>query len=173
MEIVLVIPLFILIISFTLWFARVLITKQQLVTAARYGTDMILYTTLNEKQIKKEIRNYLSDTNIEGRKLDPAGLPDENIAVKIEGFVLPDFSSPYDLLDPGKLGRLLDAGNLLAFPERHTSWVEIHYEFRTPRVVSNFSRYFSGGFLPESITISGRSEVLAGTGCGNGIHGRQ
>lgn len=171
-ELVLIIPVFVLIISVIFFFARALITKQQLLTAARYGTDLILYTKLNEKQIQQEVRNYLSDKNIEGRTLNANKLGDESIAVRIEGFMLPEFSGPYDLLNTGKLKELLNAGDMLLFPEKHTSWIEINYEFQTPRVISVLTKVIPGKPFPDHLTVSGRSEVLAGTGCSSVIHKR-
>ena len=91
LETLLIIPVLMVLLVGLFWFSRVLITKQQLIMAARYGTDLIANTNLSEQQIKKEIRNYLSDKNIEGRKLDPSKLGDENIVVKIKGFDIPEF----------------------------------------------------------------------------------
>lgn len=171
-ETLFMIPVFVITVSFILWFAQVLITKQQLVTAARYGTDLILYTKLNESEIQGEIKNYLCDRNIEGRKLNADSLPDENIRVRIRDFQLPEFSNPYDVLDPGKLSLLASASSRLYSPENDTSWVEIDYKFRFPRVLSAWSGFFGSSPFPEELTVSGRSEVLAGTGCMSSIHAR-
>lgn len=135
-------PLVLLMLSSLFWFARVLLTRQMLATAARYGTDMILYTKLNEGQVRRELRNYLCDAGLAGRRLDSGKLPDENLKVRIKSF------------DPAPGG--------LLFPEKQLSSVEITYEFPLPRV-------FGGG---KPLKLYGRSFVLAGTGCKNPIHGR-
>jgi hypothetical protein len=162
-ETIFLIPLIIFLVSAAFWFARILLTRQQLATAARYGTDMILYTRLNENQIRREIRNYLCDWNIEGRRLDALGLPDENINIRIEDFSLPDFTGIKDFLNPEKFNKVLNAAQELVSPEKHTSLVQIRYEVKSPGILASWKK---------SVTVIGAAEVLAGTGCRNGIHKR-
>ena len=69
-EAIFVFPVIIVLIFSVVWFARVLLTWQQLVSATRYGTDMIANTTLSSDDIKKDIENYLTNKMIEGRRLD-------------------------------------------------------------------------------------------------------
>ena len=170
LETLLIIPVFMVLLVGLFWFSRVLLTKQQLIIAARYGTDLIASTTLSEQQIKNEIRNYLSDKNIEGRKLDPNKLGDENIVVKINNFALPEFDGFEDIINPVKMGQLLNSyTRLIKMPASYSSElssVEIFYEFSVPKI-------FSPGIgFAKTITLTGRSEVLAGTGCASNNHKR-
>lgn len=171
-ELVFIIPVFVFLISGIFWFTRTLITKQQLVTASRYGTDLILYTRLNERQIRQEIRNYLCDRDIEGRKLNINALPDDSITVSIKEFRLPKIGPPMDLFDGSILNELLRSAETLAMPENGASFVHVKYEIPAPAVIRSLSRFISGNEFRESIVISGHSEVLAGTGCENRIHTR-
>lgn len=168
LETLLIIPVLMILLVGLFWFSRVLITKQQLIMAARYGTDLIAHTNLSEQQIKKEIRNYLSDKNIEGRKLDPSKLGDENIVVKINGFDIPEFDGFEDVINPVKIGQLLMSyTRLLKIPVSYSSElssVEVRYDFVVPKIFSP-----AVGF-GKTITLSGRSEVLAGTGCAGKNH---
>ncbi len=162
-ESIIMIPVMVMIFVSIVWFARILITRQQLVTAARYGTDLILYTNLNEGEIRQEIRNYLTHHWIKGRKLEASKLGEENIKIKIEGYSIPDFNFD-DLMNPARIydSLKLTVEGLLA-PHNHTSWVEISYYFEIPRILSFMSN-------SDKFYISGRSEVLAGTGCKGGNH---
>jgi hypothetical protein len=163
----------IVIFSGMFFFSRVLITRQQLVMAARYGTDMILYTKLSESQIKQEIRNYLSDPNLRGRKLDPAVLTDQNIVVVMRDteFVVPSFSL-YDsaMHLPQLVRNIYRMFDGISRPYDKTSYVEIYYPFDFPGIFSVWGTYLPMTNLPTSITVSGRSEVLAGTGCKGSNH---
>ena len=168
LETLLIIPVLMILLVGLFWFSRVLITKQQLLMAARYGTDLILHTNLSEQQIRKEIRNYLSDRNVEGRKLDPDKLGDENIVIKINGFDLPEFDGFEDVINPVKMGQLLMSyTRLLKMPISYSSelsYVEVFYNFSVPKIFSPVI-----GF-EKTIILSGRSEVLAGTGCAGQNH---
>ena len=59
LEGVFILPVVVVLIFSVVWFARVLLTWQQLVSATRYGTDMISNTSLSKEDIKKDIENYL------------------------------------------------------------------------------------------------------------------
>jgi hypothetical protein len=144
------------------WFSRILLTRQQLLSAARYGTDLIVYTSLSEDEVRQEIRNYLSHRWIEGRKLDAELLTDNRIKVKIDKFELPQFTMADYLVPTGFALRMESVMNILAFPQNHTSSVEIYYEFPMPALFHLFTR--------RTIHISARSEVIAGTGCPADIH---
>jgi hypothetical protein len=165
-ESVLVIPLLLIIFTAIFWFSRVVLTRQQLLTAARYGTDMIAYTDMNEDQIRREIRTYLCDPGTEGRTLDSSQLPDKNIRIVIDRYMLPEMGF-YNLSGYAKLARMLDE---IAVPLKHTSSVEIYYSIPLPRMFSLWGEYLPGAEAPRSITLSARSEVLAGTGCHNQHH---
>jgi len=163
LETLLIIPVLMVLLVGLFWFSRVLITKQQLIMAARYGTDLIANTNLTEQQIKKEIRNYLSDKNVEGRKLDPNKLGDENIMVKINDFDIPEFDGFEDVINPVKMGQLLSSyTRLIKMPVSYSSElssVEVKYDFVVPKI---FSPVVGFG---KTITLIGHSEILAGTGC--------
>lgn len=170
LETLLIIPVFMVLLIGLFWFSRVLITKQQLTMAARYGTDLIASTNLSQSQIKKEVRNYLSDRNVEGRKLDPNKLGDENIVVKINSFNVPAFDGFEDVINPVKMGQLLENYiRLLKMPVSYSSElssVELSYEFGVPKI-------FSPGIgFAKTIKLKARSEVLAGTGCAGQNHKR-
>ncbi|MFA5779229.1 MAG: TadE family protein [Elusimicrobiota bacterium] len=156
-ENILFLPILCIIISMIVWFSRILITRQQLVTAARYGTDMIVYTKMDASEIRQEIKNYLTDKNIEGRRLNPAKLPDDKI--KIIGI-----ENRFSKINETNAIRV----DLIT--NKNTSAVEVYYEFGVPTIFSAWASYISGGALPEKIYVSGRSEVLAGTGCKGDNH---
>lgn len=129
------------------WFARILITKQQLIMAARYGTDLISYSELNENEIREEIRDYLCGEEGGGRKLDPAKLSDDKIKIKISRENDNVFDSfPFGIVKYFGFESLKDI----------TSYVEIYYEYRLPVVFAA---------VGNKLYVSGRSEVIAGTGC--------
>lgn len=152
-ENILLLPILCIMISMIVWFSRLVITRQQILTAARYGTDMIVYTKMDESEIRQEIKNYLTDQNIEGRRLNPAKLPDDKI--KIDIYRYPKTT-------------VINASAPVNFT---TSSVEIYYEFGVPTIFKAWSSYISNaGELPEKIYMSGRSEVLAGTGCKGDNH---
>ena len=132
------------------WFAEIMLTKQQLIMAARYGTDLIVYTNMNEGQIRNEIRDYLCGNNVEGRKLDPLKLKDENIDVNIQR----------QALDP--FGGIQYGGNGF---DKYSSHVNVYYPFDTPKLFSAWDSYIGGGNIIKKLRIGARSEVLAGTGC--------
>ena len=147
-ENILLLPMLCVMLSMILWFSRLLITRQQLLTAARYGTDMMVYTytpSWNANNMRQEIKNYLSDPNIAGRRLNPAKLGDDRIRVNIYRY--PKTNS----------------GNAAMPVDFTTSSVEIYYNFRLPIILSNISKFFSGG-ASKGLNISARSEILVGTG---------
>ena len=157
-ESILILPVLVVVISAVFWFARVVIARQQLLMAARYGTDMIAYTRLDEEQIKEEITNYLCDRDIEGRKLDPVKL---NINIVKKEFPEIDLDIKEVLYRPDKLGRMLYG---ILNPLEDTSYVEVGYEFDIPGIFSAWSPYIGGEGFAGNMQISARSEVLAGTG---------
>jgi len=145
-ESILIIPVIVVTIVIIFWFARLLLTKQQLVMAARYGTDLIVYSNMSENDIKKEIREYLCGKDVKGRSLDPRKLLDSNIKVNI---------SRYEKIT------VIDAYKLIDF---NTSSVSISYQFDTPMIFYSWINYIGGRGMQNKLVISARSEVLAGTG---------
>lgn len=152
-ESVLIIPVIVILISGIFFFARVLLTKQQLVVAARYGTDMISYTKMGESDIQEELTEYLCGKDVKGRRLAP-----DRLRFTIHKDIFPVI----DTID--KLDQLRKIKNLFCQPLDHTSYVEIYYEFRVPMLLSAWERFIPGKPLPDTLTIGARSEVLAGTG---------
>ena len=143
----------ILIIAFT---SDIILTKQQLLMAARYGTDLIYYTNLNEEQVKNEVIDYLNGPKIKGRTL--SRIKPEDISIKIERF---------DELRGISYEKIQEIRDSFFYPEEHTSSIELKYTIPLPNIVSIlniFSYAVNAKLLPKDITVSARSEVLAGTG---------
>jgi hypothetical protein len=149
-ENILIIPILVVIIVMLFWFAQIMLTKQQLIMAARYGTDLIVYTNMNKEKIRNEIRDYLCGNNVEGSKLDPLKWRDENIDVQIQR----------EALDP--LGGIQYGGNGF---DKYSSYVNVSYQFEAPRLFSAWDSYKGGGNIINKLRIGARSEVLAGAGC--------
>lgn len=159
-EALFVFPVMIVIIFFIIWTARVLLTWQQLVTATRYGTDMIVNTNLSPSDIKKDIENYLTHKNIEGRRLDIDKIKD--ITVDIKDYPKIDVSVT-NLT--GFLGNIDNFIKGIALPATELSSVSITYGYDLPL----FLRFTD---LKE-FNIKTKLFVLAGSGCKNSIHDRQ
>lgn len=153
LEHVLLIPAITIIICMIVWFSRIVLTKQQLVMASRYGTDLISYTTMNEDEIRQEITDYLCGKENKGRRLDSNKL---KLVIKKE--LLPDIDSINSIGDAKYLFYMITK------PMEHTSFVELSYEFNSPALFSAWDKFIPGNKLPKKLTVSARSEVLAGTG---------
>ena len=157
-ENILIIPILVVTIVMLFWFADLMLTKQQLVMAARYGTDLISYSNMNQSQVRNEIRDYLCGKDVQGRRLDPAKLKDDNINVHF-----PD--KKFSTSNPCAYLTLIDQfTNTLG----NTSYVEVYYDFDTPKLFSAWSSYIGGDKILKKLRIGARSEVLAGTGCKGG-----
>jgi hypothetical protein len=152
-ENVLLIPIIAIIVCMITFFSCIVLTKQQLIMAARYGTDLIVYTTLNEALIKKEIVEYLTARDNHGRRLNP-----DRLRCVIRQDTFPDVDRI------GSLDKAWEAYHKLMTPTEHTSYVELYYDIPSPVLFSRWGNFLSGGTLPEKITVAARSEVLAGTG---------
>ncbi len=160
-ESMLLLPVIVMIFLGIVWFSRVLLTRQQLIVAARYGTDMIAMTTLSEQEIRAEIRNFLCHRWNEGRILDSSRLNDGNIIVTINDFPEIDLSIPALIREPRALARLVEQmGN----PLGNVSSVDLRYEYDVPAIFR-----FTG---KNKLVVTGRSEVLSGTGCRGRGHSR-
>jgi hypothetical protein len=101
------IPLIAMIIVAIAWFSRVVITRQQLLSAARYGTDLIVYTPLSEDDIRREIRYYLTHRWNKGRTLDPARMKDTDIRIVINDFPPASALAEDILTKPYRLKKIL------------------------------------------------------------------
>lgn len=160
-ESVFLIPVIGLLVISIAWFSRVVITRQQLVAAARYGSDLIVTTNLTKEQIHAEIKSFLSHRMILGRRLDPENLPDDAIVITIKDFPRIRYDLSTALVKPGNVFRALAR---MVDPVADASSVEITYAYEVPPVFRAFSR--------RSILVTARSEVLSGTGCPARIHER-
>lgn len=149
-ENVLIIPIIVVIVVMLFWFAEIMLTKQQLVMATRYGTDLILYSNMSKDQIKAEITDYLCGINAAGRRLDPSKL-----VIKDDGIIInkPDQCNPINMW------------NSIDYSPSAASCVEIYYKFDSPKLFSAWDSYIGGGNIIKKLRIGARSEVLAGTGC--------
>lgn len=151
-EIILLLPLLIIIMSMITWYTRVLMTKQMLLTAARYGTDMMYYTRKDEfdaDNVKHWIKAYLSESGIEGRRL-----VESKIKIKVTD------NRPTAVVTAFNAGQPINPFGL----HNEASIVEVAYELSMPTIFTAFSSYIpNAGELPNTITVAARSAVLAGT----------
>jgi len=152
-ESILMIPVIVIVFSMITWFSRIVLTRQQLVMASKYGTDMLYYSTMNETEIEEELKDYLCNKDNKGRKLNPDNL---KFIIKKETFM--DIDSINSLEDLDKL-----QDNFLN-PSDHLSSVHLTYEFKSPPIFSAWNTFIPGPNLPEKIKVSAHAEVLAGTG---------
>ncbi|AKL97811.1 TadE family protein [Endomicrobium proavitum] len=152
-EAALFMPLIVFFLFAVVWFARVALTWQQLTGAARYGTDLLVYTRYSEDTIKGFIINYLCHSSNIGRTLDREKL---NVVVKANDSQKLDYSLSLDNIanfSPTELVKLKDS--LLAVNLKK-SYVELVYTYKIPPILK-----FTGR---ENIEIKARSEILSGTG---------
>jgi len=155
-EAVFVFPVVVVLIFSVVWFARVLLTWQQLISATRYGTDMIANTNLSCDDIKKDIKNYLTNKMIEGRRLDIDKIKEINIDIK-------DYEPvSCNLTDLSKISNFVQG---LFVPAKELSSVSIVYSYSLPKIMS-----FIG---MKEFEIKTKLSVLAGSGCKNNIHKRK
>jgi hypothetical protein len=118
---------------------------------------LIYYTTLDTEQVKSEVLDYLCGKNLKGRVIK---IPIEQIDVHIDRF--PKIRG-VSITGDGSIFNIVDK---YFKPEEHTSYVEIKYKKNVPNIISMLNSFFfvTGQQLPKDITVSARSEVLAGTG---------
>ena len=155
-EAIFVFPVIIVLIFSVVWFARVLLTWQQLVSATRYGTDMIANTTLSGEDIKKDIKNYLTNKMIEGRRLDTDKIKDITVDIK-------DYNGiDYNITDLSNISNLVQG---LFIPSNELSTVSISYSYDLPKIMNIIGM--------EEFIIKTKLSVLAGSGCKNKIHKRK
>lgn len=155
-EAIFVFPVIIVLIFSVVWFARVLLTWQQLVSATRYGTDMIANTTLSGEDIKKDIKNYLTNKMIEGRRLDTDKIKDITVDIK-------DYNGiDYNITDLSNISNFVQG---LFVPSNDLSTVSISYSYDLPKIMNIIGM--------EEFIIKTKLSVLAGSGCKNKIHKRK
>ncbi len=156
LEGVFILPVIVVLIFSVVWFARVFLTWQQLISATRYGTDMIVNTSLSKEDIKKDIENYLTHRMIEGRKLDKEKIKEINIDIK-------DYSvADINVLD---MSKLLTATKSLFVPSAEMSSVSITYAYDMPKILKWAGK--------DDFEIKTKLSVLSGTGCKSAVHKRK
>jgi hypothetical protein len=156
-EAVFLFPIMIVLIFSVIWFAKILLTWQQLVSATRYGTDMIANTNLSKTDIKKDIENYLTHKMIEGRRLDIKRIKEINVDIK-------DFQS-LGLDNLFDLNTIYNFIKGISIPAHELSTVSITYSYDVPKILN-----FIG---MDEFEIKTKLSVLAGSGCGNKMHRRK
>ena len=155
-EAVFIFPIIIVLIFSVVWFARVLLTWQQLISATRYGTDMVANTNLSSEDIKKDIENYLTNKMIEGRRLDIKRIKEINVDIK-------DYQPvSYNFTD---LSKILNFVQCLFVPSNEISSVSIVYSYDLPKIIN-----FVG---IQELEIKTKLSVLVGSGCKNNVHKRK
>lgn len=159
-ELALMAPVLILFIISVIWFARVLLTWQQLISASRYGTDMIANTTLSAQEIKQDIKNYLTHHWIEGRTLDKNQI--KEIKVDIKDY--PKLSLSVTEL-PNSLANIGEIIKGFVLPSKDLSSISITYEYDIPKLIS-----LTTG---KKLDLIVKSDVLSGTGCQGNLHNRR
>lgn len=155
-EAVFIFPVIVVLIFSVVWFGRVLLTWQQLVSATRYGTDMIANTNLSRDDIEKDIKNYLTNKMIEGRRLDVDKIKDITIDIK-------DYNGiDYNITDLSNISNFVQG---LFIPSNDLSTVSISYSYDLPKIMNIVGM--------EEFVIKTKLSVLAGSGCKNKIHKRK
>ncbi len=155
-EAVFIFPVIIVLIFSVVWFARVLLTWQQLVSATRYGTDMIANTNLSREDIEKDIKNYLTNKMIEGRRLDVDKIKEIKIDIKNYEPI------SYSFTDLASISNFVQG---LFIPTNELSTVSISYSYDLPKIMNVVGM--------EEFVIKTKLSVLAGSGCKNNIHKRK
>ena len=153
-EIAILLPILVLVFCFIVDTSNFVITKQQLLSAARYGTDLIVHCNFNEEQVKEELTNYLTDENEEGRRLSSEGL---NFKININTFpTINQWSRSGNHINLSK-ELMLSSTNVLM---KHNAEVVVEYKTKIFPWIAKITGedYFS---------IVARSEVFDGTGSKN------
>ena len=117
---------------------------------------MIVNTNLSSDDIKKDIKNYLTNKMIEGRRLDTDKIKEINVDIK-------EYQSiGYNLTDLSKISNFVQG---LFVPTNELSTVSISYSYELPKIMNIAGM--------EEFTIKTKLSVLAGSGCKNNIHKRK
>ncbi len=151
-EAALIAPLIVLFLFTVIWFARVMLTWQQLITAARYGTDMMAYTPFSKTYIEKDIENYLCSAGNVGRILERDKLTVEAVP---KDYKKQDFTVSFSNLESFNPLNLAERAKGI-LPVAAKSYVKITYKYRLPPLFRIAGR--------EDFEIRAYSEVLTGTG---------
>jgi hypothetical protein len=160
-EAALIAPLVIIFLSTILWFARIMLTWQQISTAVRYGADLIAYTPFSVKYLKDDITDYLCAKNTIGRTLDP-----QKLNIKIETNDYEPLKYDFDITNFSKFAILKPItlfNSLKSFAPglSKKSFVEITYSYSIPNMFKVLGR--------DSIKITARASVLSGSGSAGGL----
>ncbi|MDR2067068.1 MAG: pilus assembly protein [Endomicrobium sp.] len=149
-EAALIAPLIVVFLFSIIWFASLMLTWQQILTATKYGVDLIAYTDFDKKYIENDIKDYLCNTKTLGRILDLNRL---NVIVQINDYkpIDMDFTKS-DIASFGSLN-VFDCTKGLV-PKK--SFVEITYLYKIPKILKVIGR--------ENIKIISKLEVLSGAG---------
>ncbi|MDR3049256.1 MAG: pilus assembly protein [Elusimicrobiota bacterium] len=137
-----------------IWFGEVFLSWQQIVTAARYGTDLIGNTPFSKEYIEKDIQDYLCNENNIGRILDPERL---KITIEIKDFPKLDYT--VSLSEINKLFQSItnSVQSMSAiFTGNNNSFVEITYKYKYPSILKLAGK--------DTFELRARSEILSGTG---------
>jgi hypothetical protein len=151
-EAALIMPLIVFFLFTIIWFAKVMLTWQQIVGASRYGTDLIVYTPFSEKYIRQDIIDYLSNPSNVGRILDKDKL---EVNIKIHDIKKIDYSLSVDNLEMFNPVNILNDIKELSPIKPEMSSVEIVYWYEAPFVFKAFGK--------DKIYIRAYSEVLNGS----------
>lgn len=148
-------PLIVFFLFSLVWFARVALTWQQIISASRFGIDLITYTDQSKENIEIQIYNYLCDSGNVGRTLDrnkltvtanPKDCEEINYTITLSNI----FGG---ILNPG---RLLDNLKSVTPELLDKSSVEITYQYKIPFIFKVTGT--------EYVTIRHKAEVLSGSG---------
>jgi uncharacterized protein (UPF0333 family) len=146
-------PLIVFFLVAVIWFARISLTYQQIVSAARYGADLIAYTSFSEKYIKNDVTDYLCNVNNIGRILDKNKL---DITVFVDDYKVPDYFFSIDGISTFDPQNAVSELNGIDFKETNKSFVEITYRYRIPKILGLIGK--------KSMELKVKSEVLSKTG---------
>jgi hypothetical protein len=155
-EVALVTPLLVVFLFGVLWFASIVLTWQQLVSAARYGADILAYTPFSVKCIEDDIRDYLCARNTIGRTIDP-----KRLSIRIEANDYIPIKFDFDITNISSfvtLNSLNVFKSLKFFAPLATkkSFVEIKYFHKIPKILKIIGN--------DNVKITARASVLSGTG---------
>jgi hypothetical protein len=146
-------PLIVFFLFTVLWFAGVMLTWQQISTAARYGTDLITYTSFSGEYIESDIRDYLCNVKTIGRILNSDRL---DIRIEINDYESAEYNFDISDIVEATPGRIFNAVMKLTPKLSKSSVVEIRYLYKIPKIFKILGREF--------IELKARSEVLSGVG---------
>ena len=154
-EAALIAPLIVFFLFSVIWFARVLLTWQQITAAARYGTDLIAYSPFSRTYIENDIINYLCSPSNVGRILDRDKLKVTVVSADMDPHDYTISVGNIESFNP--LGIAAGVRGILPvlLPK---SYVEISYEYKLPMLISII------GAENNKIKVRARSEVLTGFG---------